>query len=218
MHSHITTHHSSLTTHHHHAPPRPPAHARRPVLCLPIGMFCLEVAAVAGPRPRAHRERFARSSPDSPCSSRPTTKQAVIARTLQTLLPTVPPACRVLVVADNCTDDTAAIARQRGAEAHRADRRRPPRQRLCPRLRHSVISPKTRRTPSCSSTPIAASRPDTVRLLGAAAIASGGPCKDSTCATPIRAAACCSRLRPRLPLQEPRPHARPRRASPGCAT
>ena len=32
------------------------------------------------------------------------------------LMPTLPPGCRVLVVADNCTDSTAAIARECGAE------------------------------------------------------------------------------------------------------
>ena len=40
----------------------------------------------------------------------------IIAATLARLLPEVPPACRVLVVADNCTDDTAAIAARAGAE------------------------------------------------------------------------------------------------------
>jgi len=53
-------------------------------------------------------------------------EQTVIAGTLQTLLPTVPAGGRVLVVADNCSDGTAALARQLGAEVierQDADRR-----------------------------------------------------------------------------------------------
>jgi cellulose synthase/poly-beta-1,6-N-acetylglucosamine synthase-like glycosyltransferase len=41
---------------------------------------------------------------------------AGIARTLQTVLPQLCPGDRMLVVADNCSDDTAAIARDAGAE------------------------------------------------------------------------------------------------------
>lgn len=40
----------------------------------------------------------------------------IIARTLAALLPELPPRCRVLVVADNCSDDTAAIVARSGAE------------------------------------------------------------------------------------------------------
>lgn len=41
---------------------------------------------------------------------------AVIEATLRTLLPQLQPGDRALVVADNCTDDTAALARAAGAE------------------------------------------------------------------------------------------------------
>ncbi|KTT72481.1 glycosyltransferase family 2 protein [Sphingomonas endophytica] len=51
---------------------------------------------------------------------------AIIATTLARLLPELPEGARVLVVADNCTDDTAAIAERAGAEVlrrHDATRR-----------------------------------------------------------------------------------------------
>ncbi|QDU27343.1 N-glycosyltransferase [Anatilimnocola aggregata] len=44
-------------------------------------------------------------------------EQTVIAKTLATLLPTIPAQGRVIVVADNCSDATAAIARECGAIA-----------------------------------------------------------------------------------------------------
>lgn len=43
---------------------------------------------------------------------------AVIAATLETLLPQLQSGDRLLVVADNCSDDTAALARAAGAEVH----------------------------------------------------------------------------------------------------
>lgn len=43
-------------------------------------------------------------------------EQAVILATLANLLPQLQPGDRLLVVADNCTDDTAQLARQAGAE------------------------------------------------------------------------------------------------------
>lgn len=43
-------------------------------------------------------------------------EKAVIEHTLQTLLPQLQPNDRLLVVADNCTDDTAALARATGVE------------------------------------------------------------------------------------------------------
>ncbi|KQN91009.1 hypothetical protein ASE95_12145 [Sphingomonas sp. Leaf231] len=43
----------------------------------------------------------------------------IIAGTLARLLPELPPACRVLVVADNCEDDTAAAAERAGVEVLR---------------------------------------------------------------------------------------------------
>lgn len=46
---------------------------------------------------------------------------AIITGTLARLLPELPPGCRVLVVADNCSDDTAALAAAAGAEVLRRD-------------------------------------------------------------------------------------------------
>lgn len=43
-------------------------------------------------------------------------EEAVLGSTLATLVPTLPNGTRLLVVADNCTDQTAAIARQYGAQ------------------------------------------------------------------------------------------------------
>ncbi len=85
-------------------------------LSIPIGMFCLEVSLSLVPRrPRVPRD--ARESSRLVVLIPAHNEDAVIARTLQTLVPTLPPGSRVMVVADNCTDDTAAIARQCGADA-----------------------------------------------------------------------------------------------------
>ena len=43
-------------------------------------------------------------------------EEAVIGRTLSELSPMLSPGDRILVVADNCTDDTVEIARRSGAE------------------------------------------------------------------------------------------------------
>ena len=48
-------------------------------------------------------------------------EQLLIGRTLQRLLPQITNADRVLVVADNCTDNTAAIARSHGVEVLERD-------------------------------------------------------------------------------------------------
>lgn len=85
------------------------------LLAIPVSMFALEVLLSLWPRRR----------PEPPCllpAARVAVlmpahnEQAVIGPTLETLLPTLPPRARVLVVADNCTDGTAAIARSLGAD------------------------------------------------------------------------------------------------------
>ena len=49
-------------------------------------------------------------------------EEGVIEATLQSVMAAVGPGDRVLVVADNCRDDTAAVARRSGAEVlHRVD-------------------------------------------------------------------------------------------------
>lgn len=71
-----------------------------------------------------------RAAPDPAAASAPVPRSAVIvmpahdeatiiAGTLARLLPELPPGFRVLVVADNCADDTAAIAQAAGAEVLR---------------------------------------------------------------------------------------------------
>ena len=86
------------------------------VLCIPVVVFFLEVAAaILLPRPR--------SSPTLPTTPRPRIAVIVPAHNESTgLLPTIAdvkaqlmPGDRLLVVADNCTDDTAAVAARAGA-------------------------------------------------------------------------------------------------------
>jgi cellulose synthase/poly-beta-1,6-N-acetylglucosamine synthase-like glycosyltransferase len=94
-------------------------------LCVPVGMFCLEVLLALWPR---RRTSYAALGDDGrvavliPAHN----EEAVIRATLRTLMPTVPAGSRVVVVADNCSDATAAIARECGAEVverHDAARR-----------------------------------------------------------------------------------------------
>lgn len=143
------------------------------LLALPIGMFTLEVLLSCLPRRRvainlpARQPRLAVLIPAH-------NEEAVIGRTLSTLMPTIPPGCRVIVVADNCTDTTARIAREAGAEAI---------ERFDTSLRgkgfaldfglHSLSAdPPDAVVFLDADCQVAA---DTVRLLGTAAVASGRP-------------------------------------------
>ena len=84
-------------------------------LCLLVGVFSMEVLLSLWPRRRRDLAKLpaeAKLAVLIPAHN----EQAVIAATLRTLLPTVPPGCRVVVVADNCADDTAAVATAAGAE------------------------------------------------------------------------------------------------------
>jgi len=82
---------------------------------VPVAMFCLEVLVSLLPSWR-------RTSFTLPADARVAVlipahnEEAVIEQTLKTLLPTLPHGGRVLVVADNCTDGTAAAARRLGAD------------------------------------------------------------------------------------------------------
>jgi cellulose synthase/poly-beta-1,6-N-acetylglucosamine synthase-like glycosyltransferase len=84
------------------------------VLLLPVCVFSLEVLVAAGSRPgapqRGERRRLAILIPAHNESS-------MIADTLRSLRPQLAPFDRLVVVADNCTDDTAAIAAAQGAVA-----------------------------------------------------------------------------------------------------
>jgi cellulose synthase/poly-beta-1,6-N-acetylglucosamine synthase-like glycosyltransferase len=85
------------------------------ILWLPVAMFCLEVLLALLPQRRvdhAAPAAGARVAVLIPAHN----EEAVIGATLRTLLPTVPLGTRVLVVADNCSDATAAIARECGAD------------------------------------------------------------------------------------------------------
>ena len=84
-------------------------------ICIPLLMFCLEVFLSLIPRRKSldyawNEASFAVLIPAH-------NEALVLSRTLQTLLSTLPFGSRVVVVADNCTDATAEIARKNGAEA-----------------------------------------------------------------------------------------------------
>ena len=90
------------------------------VLALPSAVLALEVGASLLGRRRFRRDAL---SADSSGPPRPRVgvvvpahnEQAVLGRTLASLMPQLRPGDRALVVADNCSDDTAAIARAAGA-------------------------------------------------------------------------------------------------------
>src|SRR5438874_4517980 len=142
-------------------------------LGVPVGMFCLEVLVALLPRRRAELpvlSENARVAVLIPAHD----EAAVIGATLRTLVPTMPGAGRVLVVADNCSDTTATIARQCGAEVierHDATRRGKG-FALDFGIRHLANDP-----PDCVVFLDADCRvgSDAVRLLSAGAIAMGRP-------------------------------------------
>ena len=84
------------------------------VVAIPAAMFCLEVILAVIRRPNI-TENDHDEVPSFAVLIPAHNEQAVIGRTLATLLPTVPSQGRVVVVADNCTDGTAAVAREHGA-------------------------------------------------------------------------------------------------------
>lgn len=90
-------------------------------VCVPVGVFCLEVLLALVPRRRGDTALLvsdARVAVLIPAHD----EEAVIGGTLATLMPTMPVNGRVVVIADNCSDRTAEIARSFGAEvAERKD-------------------------------------------------------------------------------------------------
>jgi cellulose synthase/poly-beta-1,6-N-acetylglucosamine synthase-like glycosyltransferase len=85
------------------------------ILLLPVAVLCIEcLAAVLAPRRRQspattpNRPRLAVLIPAH-------NEQAGLPATLRSIAPQLLPHDRVLVVADNCTDDTASVARANGA-------------------------------------------------------------------------------------------------------
>jgi cellulose synthase/poly-beta-1,6-N-acetylglucosamine synthase-like glycosyltransferase len=87
------------------------------LVAIPAAMFCLEVLlSIVWPSRNMCAEETARA-PTFAVLIPAHNEQAVIERTLQTLLPTIPSSGTVVVVADNCSDKTAEIARTCGATA-----------------------------------------------------------------------------------------------------
>jgi len=83
------------------------------LLIIPISIFVIECLAALLPGPR--RAAANTASPSIAVLMPAHDEAAVIGSTLQTLTPHLKPGDRLVVVADNCTDNTAAIARQAGA-------------------------------------------------------------------------------------------------------
>lgn len=86
-------------------------------IAIPAAMFCLEVLLALVFPPRLKTTDQDGPAPSFAVLIPAHNEQAVIQRTLQILLPTIPAGNRVVVVADNCSDNTAAIARQCGTIA-----------------------------------------------------------------------------------------------------
>lgn len=142
-------------------------------LSLLVGMFCLEVLLSLWPRRTqslAELPAHAKLAVLIPAHN----EQAVIGVTLRTLLPTIPPGCRVVVVADNCTDDTAAAARGCGAEVvERFNTEcRGKGFALDFGIQHLAQAPPAAVVFLDADCRVS---PDTVRLLGAAAVATQRP-------------------------------------------
>jgi hypothetical protein len=143
------------------------------VLCIPVGMFCLEVLLSLWPRRRgqfAELPAGARLAVLIPAHN----EQAVIADTLRTLVPTIPAGTQVLVVADNCSDAAAAAAREGGADVvERSDTtRRGKGYALDFGIRELAQHPPAAVVFLDADCRVS---PDTVRLLGAAAVATQRP-------------------------------------------
>src|ERR1700736_1448119 len=87
------------------------------LIAIPVTVFCLEIVAAIALTPRQHRLRPNRGPRPCVAVLLPAHNQS------KDLLPTLAdihgqlrPSDRLLVVADNCNDDTAALARAGGAE------------------------------------------------------------------------------------------------------
>ncbi|WP_425618575.1 glycosyltransferase family 2 protein [Anatilimnocola sp. NA78] len=87
------------------------------LVAIPAAMFSVEVLLAVLFGRRAFTAKSTGEVPSFAVLIPAHNEQAVIASTLKTLLPTIPAQGRVVVVADNCSDSTAAMARELGATA-----------------------------------------------------------------------------------------------------
>jgi cellulose synthase/poly-beta-1,6-N-acetylglucosamine synthase-like glycosyltransferase len=86
------------------------------LLLVPCGVLFFEVLAAILPSESPHGDSAARPSLAVLIPAH--NEASVIAATLRDLVPQLTSGDRIVVVADNCTDDTAAVARTEGAEAY----------------------------------------------------------------------------------------------------
>lgn len=143
------------------------------LLTVPIGMFCLEVALSLLPRKPRHRP-MRTDSPRIAVLIPAHNEAAVIGRMLATLMTSLPAGSRVIVVADNCTDDTAELAGRHGAIALvRTDPdRRGKGYALDFGLKQLALDPPQAVVFLDADCQV---RPDTAALLGQTAVATGRP-------------------------------------------
>jgi cellulose synthase/poly-beta-1,6-N-acetylglucosamine synthase-like glycosyltransferase len=95
------------------------------LLAVPSAVLAAEVGASLLGRRRKPRPADFTARPSVGVVIPAHNEQGVLARTLGSLLPQLNPADRVVVVADNCEDDTAGVARAAGAACvERTDARR----------------------------------------------------------------------------------------------
>ena len=96
------------------------------VLAVPVSAFFLEiVAALALPQPKRFSRTYAYFRPGVAVLVPAHNESAGLLLTIADIKKQLTPGDRLIVVADNCTDDTAAIARAIGADViERHDRRR----------------------------------------------------------------------------------------------
>jgi cellulose synthase/poly-beta-1,6-N-acetylglucosamine synthase-like glycosyltransferase len=142
-------------------------------LTIPALLFCLEVLLSLLPFQRPLIPQWplcARLAVLIPAHN----EQSVIAKTLQTLGSTLPSCSRVIVVADNCSDSTQAIAEEHGAEVvQRTDnQRRGKGFALDAGIRHLSRNPPDVVVFLDADCRVAG---DTVRLLAAAALSTKRP-------------------------------------------
>lgn len=137
----------------------------------PVLLFCLEVFLSLFPR----RSLFEPNAGSPLAVLIPAHNEGlVLAETLQTLLPTLPANCRVVVIADNCTDETPPIARRFGALV--AERCNPNQRGKGYALQFGFA--QLAADPPAAVVILDADcqvAPDAVRLLGEAAVATGRP-------------------------------------------